>query len=544
MRLLNVETYCLEEYFEPSVPPYAILSHRWEQEEVLYNDIGAETSRAKKGWAKVKLTCDQARKDHLAYVWIDTCCIDKKSSAELSEAINSMFRWYQNSSTCYVYLSDVTSPFMDNITAWFDRGWTLQELIAPQRVVFYNHSWSRLGDRTQLSYQLSRKTRIPSTVLCRVETIEKVLLHYTAAQKFSWAAGRKTTRIEDRAYSLLGLFGLNMPLLYGEGSQAFARLQEEILRTGTDLSILAWSQKDSQAQSSLGNLLAESPDNFDGCEDIISVFSSPYVPTDTTDIAMTNKGLQIDYPPIVTSQDGGSKIALSLGCRRSDDVLGILALKIWSPVSDNLVDPLQTSKRRVCRVGWPSDRQTQDTRVARAEFFEPSLQHDWQAITIPRHHVHQGSMSRPVFDNPHQYLWFILPDTDEVSWTVRNFWPRDNDTWDPETKACYLGSNTYPVKFASIKVESQHGESFAVILRYWFTKIHFHLPKFDTDSFPAVAEIGDEKYRDTEAWLDLSPQCRIRVARHDIRPAGYIVRQLKITVFRSAYGFRNEYEGS
>ncbi|KAI6002305.1 hypothetical protein F5J12DRAFT_906395 [Pisolithus orientalis] len=146
-------------------------------------------------------------RDGYTWLWIDTCCIDKRSSAELSEAINSMYRWYRNSQMCYVYLND-----------WFSRGWTLQELVAPKEAEFFNKSWVSIGIKQDLTSLLEDITRIPEKSVRAVAHI------------MSWAADRKTTRVEDRAYSLLGLFGVNMPMLYGEGSKAFQRLQLEIIR--------------------------------------------------------------------------------------------------------------------------------------------------------------------------------------------------------------------------------------------------------------------------------------------------------------------------
>src|SRR5579859_4487054 len=135
MRLLNVKTYRLSQFFEPQIPAYAILSHRWEQDEVTFADVQRGHRRRKKAFEKIYFACDQASKDGLDFVWIDTCCIDKDSSAELSEAVNSMFRWYQEAVVCYAFLSDVQSSGRSSsrsdisfaTSVWFKRGWTLQE---------------------------------------------------------------------------------------------------------------------------------------------------------------------------------------------------------------------------------------------------------------------------------------------------------------------------------------------------------------------------------------------------------------------------------
>ncbi|ORY08191.1 hypothetical protein BCR34DRAFT_675109 [Clohesyomyces aquaticus] len=169
------------------------------------------------------------------------CCIDKTSSAELSEAINSMFHWYRASARCYAYLSDVDAlPGSDDLpdithSRWFTRGWTLQELLAPASVQFYSSDWTFLGSKLRLCHELSHITNIDVNVLT-TGTFD----HISIATRLSWARSRKTTRIEDRAYCLMGIVGVDMPLLYGESERSFIRLQKEILKTSEDYSIFAW----------------------------------------------------------------------------------------------------------------------------------------------------------------------------------------------------------------------------------------------------------------------------------------------------------------
>jgi hypothetical protein len=299
MRLLEVRRQRIEFFVGDDVPPYAILSHTWGKDEVLFEHIrdAAPTLMEMDGWKKVQYTCTQARLDGYDYVWIDTCCIDKSSSAELSEAINSMFKWYLKAAICYAYLSDVNdtvSVASFEKSRWFTRGWTLQELIAPNNVIFYDSAWKRITSRQGLSAaQLSaiqRVTNLPESILrrdeelfasCETEMFKYPLGHdyqaqtccqcsrredslpvldsYIFAERMSWAAKRETTRVEDRAYSLLGLFGVTMPLLYGEGSRAFLRLQEAILKQSNDQSLLAYARSPGDNR---GGLLADSPDLF------------------------------------------------------------------------------------------------------------------------------------------------------------------------------------------------------------------------------------------------------------------------------------------
>jgi hypothetical protein len=245
MRLLNVNSLELEEFIGDSVPKYAILSHTWATEEVTFQDwANPVTRQTKKGASKNLGACWQARRDQLQYLWVDTNCIDKSSSAELSEAINSMYAWYANSTICYGYLVDVPTETVDECqeqdssfrkSRWFSRGWTLQELIAPKGFIFYSTTWESLGSRSSLAQAIYEVTGIDRDCLIHSFNRDK----YSVARRMSWASDRTTTRLEDTAYSLFGLFDVNIPLLYGEGSKAFIRLQEEILRTSDDQSLRA-----------------------------------------------------------------------------------------------------------------------------------------------------------------------------------------------------------------------------------------------------------------------------------------------------------------
>lgn len=256
MRLLNTETYELRTFLgEP--PQYAILSHTWGEEEVTLADLGRRSRTKLQGWSKLVRCCRRAAADGWHWVWIDTCCIDKSNSSELSEAINSMFRWYEAAQICYAYLADVpplprgganstASRYVQDFSRarahwaetfaksrWFTRGWTLQELLAPVFLLFLDHDWGTIASREAMSSHIERATGIGENQL-------RAFRSCSVATKIAWAAGRRTTREEDRAYSLLGVLGVNMPLIYGEGRKAFVRLQHELIRKYPDESILAW----------------------------------------------------------------------------------------------------------------------------------------------------------------------------------------------------------------------------------------------------------------------------------------------------------------
>lgn len=250
MRLLRIEhggVVSLVEFFG-NIPPYAILSHTWgsDDQEISFKEIVKGKGHGKAGYRKIQFCVKQAVKDGLHYFWMDTCCIDKSSSAELSEAINSMFRWYRNAAKCYVYLADVSinvliqtsdagsvrnDPASQQIwkpafqqSRWFTRGWTLQELLAPASVEFFSTEDERLGDKVSLIQQIHEATGISVAALKGIP-----LSQFDVDEKLTWAAKRETKREEDAAYSLLGLFDLHMPLIYGEGRRkAFTRLHREI----------------------------------------------------------------------------------------------------------------------------------------------------------------------------------------------------------------------------------------------------------------------------------------------------------------------------
>jgi hypothetical protein len=244
MRLLYYNgdsDFGLADFFKSAVPEYAILSHTWEQDnnkEVTYAELISGTGRNKEGFKKIRFCGEQAIKDGLQYFWVDTCCINKQNNAELRHSINSMFRWYRCASRCYVYLSDVSTrkrkasdqssehswELSFRESRWFTRGWTLQELLAPISIEFYCREAKRIGSKSSLEQQIYEITGIPKSALQGA-----YLSQFSDKELFSWIEPRQTTVEEDKAYSLLGIFDVQMPLRYGEGiANAFKRLEKEI----------------------------------------------------------------------------------------------------------------------------------------------------------------------------------------------------------------------------------------------------------------------------------------------------------------------------
>ena len=370
MRLINVKTVLQIESgnIDPEVDvlvdlngaelskaKYAILSHCWGtvKEEVQFKEmyklarmeqVTRDQIMKRSGYQKILKSCQQASRDDLWWLWADTCCIDKRSSSELSEAINSMYRWYENSEQCYAYLHDIDQSSLpadrdDDIFGvyngwpkWFSRGWTLQELVAPTVIHFFNRKWECIGDKKNLAPTLTKITRIPGSVL------EKGLASKrpSVARIISWAADRTTTREEDRAYSLLGLLGVHMPMLYGEGKHAFRRLQLEIIRQSNDQSIFAWSH--SKTTGCSGSFLADDPSYFRDCSDVdrmereafiealqkyISADGLVQVPEERLrTFSVTNDGIQI-WLPLRPCRRSASLFEAQLACCRSRDSIPI-----------------------------------------------------------------------------------------------------------------------------------------------------------------------------------------------------------------------------
>ena len=381
MRLLNTKSLQFEEYFDSNTPNYAILSHRWEDEEVTFQDFRKGKKQDSQGYIKILKCCDVADSRGFQWVWIDTCCIDKKSSAELTEAINSMYSWYERAGECYAYLSDVVWKPQDieaskkefSRSVWFTRGWTLQELLAPSSVLFLDRQWRYFGTMKDLSTEISAATGIKYEHL---RPKDGAWYPICIAEKMSWASKRVTSRVEDVAYCMMGLFGVNMPLLYGEGEKAFLRLQLEIIKKSDDESIFAWNSREG-----LSGMLASHPRYFAESGDIMLHLELrkkrfPYV--------MTSQGLEFQVPyrgPFCGEHFNISedRLSLALNCWR-EGPRGPLAVTIKLARFGNIWKRIECDKLLLCES--VRDSISRDGRLKHvAWIYIPQTQHGpWQAI--------------------------------------------------------------------------------------------------------------------------------------------------------------------
>jgi hypothetical protein len=353
MRLLNTTTLELHEFFDANIPSYAILSHRWEDGEVSFKDVIKPRNLKAPGWIKIAKACDLARMRKHKWIWIDTCSIDKISSAELSEAIKSMYRWYERAQECYVYLNDVSCrgqdlaktkgwlPLEESLSEyvqealrssdWFNRGWTLQELLAPSHILFIEKYWKGvIGTKDTLAPLLSEITGIREMILAS----SSLFLGYHAgiAQRMSWASKRVCSGEEDTAYCSLGIFDVNIPLIYGEGRcRAFRRLQLEILKKSNDESIFAWSQKN-RSMPLTGKMLAECPSELSNSASIELLESRMWAPR--APYSMTNRAMA--FQTILRRLDTSGDVIMPLRCYdylnpiREGGLKNILAIRLSS----------------------------------------------------------------------------------------------------------------------------------------------------------------------------------------------------------------------
>ncbi|KAL5313587.1 hypothetical protein ACEPPN_018008 [Leptodophora sp. 'Broadleaf-Isolate-01'] len=450
MRLIDSSTYELREFYEKQIPRYAILSHRWKEDgEVTFQDLQAGRGPEMSGWAKVEGCCRQASKDGWRYCWIDSCCIDKTSSAELSEAINSMFEWYRRAEVCYAYLSDVNFKKGNRYTlekdfarsAWFTRGWTLQELLAPQWVEFYDINWQEIGTKSSLAPLIKFITGISH------------LLNYaeaSIAQKMCWASLRQTTRIEDQAYCLLGIFGVHMPPLYGEGTNAFHRLQMEIISQSDDESIFAWEGRSNVTTG----LLATSPRQFQ--------FSGDIVRTDFDNVrppySMTNHGLRLELLLEEKRDDSSKKGALVFNSEPRRSFIAPLNCS-WKSGKGNLecryvgiVISTAAEYLDLPARGW--------IRHGKLERYDSTRGVD----LVPRTILAEISKPAPVFSRPQCVIVKLSTPWEPPFTARRRYAPLSDASWSPDSSEGEILKSFYKSDELAALVYEDGTSTFAVIL--------------------------------------------------------------------------------
>ena len=426
MRLLHTASITLYSFDgDDNIPRYVILSHTWGDAEVSFQDLLTKTTSELdklEGYSKIRSCCALAARQGYDYVWIDTCCIDKTSSAELSEAINSMYRWYHEARDCYAYLADVRTidlgpSFLDGgrefrESKWFTRGWTLQELLAPKRLTIYGSDWQELGSRSKLQSQISRITGIQTKHMFDINNAN-------VAQKMSWASKRKTRRVEDIAYSLMGIFDVNMPLLYGEGTKAFMRLQHEIVKISDDESIFAWVD-DGLLKS---GMFAQSPKAFAQSGNVVRISDSHFRHIPRTPYTVTNKGLAIEiFTSKETSLNSTSDLSppfVQLNCRQE---LGSDA-KLSQPLAIQLEN---ISRDEFFRSSpghlSPVDLKPTDVNIARMIYVRPLyIPYDDEPhsfIIRESSLMERGLSFADTYEcQPKRYSWYAQPD--KKGWEFR-----------------------------------------------------------------------------------------------------------------------------
>ncbi|KAF4815589.1 Vegetative incompatibility protein HET-E-1 [Colletotrichum siamense] len=416
MRLIHIENLDIQEFFD-TPPPYAILSHTWEKDEVTFRNVSQKQVESKAGWLKIASFCKIVNEyllDPVEYVWVDTCCIDKSSSEELSEGINSMFRYYKEAVSCFVYLTDVvysnlSKPIDSSFerSRWFTRGWTLQELIAPTDLLFFDKQWRSIETKVNLASRISHRTKVDEITL-----ISGDWSGASIARRMSWAATRETTRLEDIAYCLLGLFDVHMPLLYGEGSRAFIRLQEEILRQTDDYSLLAWDA--SRVDESIAHIgvLAAHPIFF---KDSGSIDSHPAAGP----ISISNLGIHARLP---FKKNAMGQRLVHLPCSFAGDVKSVVVLDLAQFQAEPVT--ILSRARSGYRVSSPSEtlRPEQDNEFYLLKMSR-AIQNSVSKCCLTYSHVRKNcDQFIPVRLHPHQ-MWASSESTRSMTLAL----PADGD---------------------------------------------------------------------------------------------------------------------
>ncbi|KAK5704365.1 hypothetical protein LTR97_003383 [Elasticomyces elasticus] len=471
MRLIEVNTFKMREFSrQETIPEYAILSHRWGDDEVdfkAFQDLDRASNIRR--FDKIQGLCEQAKRDRINYVClpylciperlagliafrVDTACIDKSSSWEYDEAINSIYRWYAEAKICYVYLFDVpencatlqdpklqpSQPRLDwssfESSVWFQRVWTLQELIAPEDVCFFNHDWRFIGALASMIERVSRITNIPTRVLDHSQRP----CDFSIAQKLSWAAMRTTTFPEDEAYALFGILEVNMPPVRNEGQGAFLRLQEYIIERSMDQTIFAWDvpqPRPGEDYVPSDRLLAPSPRCFFNGSRIRRRSDGPVEAA----YELNNKGLEIKLPILRTMYGDDIRPSYTLGvldCEYQDSSQTLALIMSPHPThGDSSLEyyvsgsfATQGGRRIYSRLSQVSER----AHTARAKH-----------VTITKDRQSQKYMKALGANDPSCFAVKLTSNELNQRLTLRDFFPRV--CWDPSSSTLRLHPRQYPV---------------------------------------------------------------------------------------------------
>ena len=452
MRLLHAESIQLRSFEENAIPRYAILSHTWGEDEVSLQDLHGSAAASKTGYQKIKYICEHALAQRLQYVWVDTCCIDKTSSAELSEAINSMFRWYRDAAYCYAYLADVPDPVdvtgtdleqpasAFHSSRWFTRGWTLQELLAPANLIFFSSGGRRIGTKLELSEDISSITSIDEEYLTRNQPLSQASI----AKRMSWVSRRKTTRTEDLAYCLLGIFDISMPLLYGEGDKAFLRLQEEIMKNSGDQSLFAWGYNDVDLHSYEGLLSSETSHGPFAEHPAQFMHSGHIIPDEleppTSAFTLTNMGLQMNIRIVERLSRFRCPVAV-LACRPENRWLWLIGIALRSHSEDSFTR-LGLNTRLLLRRDEAADSPYRPVRF----------------LTNPLHL--RPPPPRPIAN---KYSCIIRKVPNHLASGGLSIWNVDpHDVWEPDQRILSLSENDD--RHIVLRLWRQKGDGYVIVL--------------------------------------------------------------------------------
>lgn len=435
--------------------------------------------------------------DGFQYAWIDTCCIDKDSSAELSESINSMYKWYEKAAICYAFLADFQSHEVSQLDdlggcKWFYRGWTLQELLAPKEIVFYGQKWDHIGTKSTMLEKLQQITGIPMGILLRRRGLDTV----SVAARMSWAAHRETTRIEDAAYCLLGIFDVNMPLLYGEGEKAFVRLQSEIMNQTQDDSLFAWcADTRSVERLPYRGLYAKSPKEFAGCGDIQS--------------------LSIDNNN-ATTFFGNGRISLNCGMEIQDDKI-LVAIKCYR---QSIFNPIAVE---VSRIGSKTF-----LRSTPCSLFSVPLRPFDQEIIVERYAERQQLLLIPDVHQDGSIYLGDLPDNMLLHSTIPQGFRSSNGKRITAADAIEAKKVAFHVGFCGSYLRNKSLPDFApvsdrphkVLLIFWVSQSSAGAPYrylFDVVTIPMFPSLDLDSWVEPESWAEwerVEYQTRLEVFFH------------------------------